>query len=261
MEAHPVAALFPMLNDTDLQSLAKDIKEHGQRDPILVFKGQVLDGRNRLRACELAGVEPRIEEYEDNPAGIPKLIVSKNVHRRHLTTRERTEIAAKLATMEVGDNQHTASKNLSSNGSSAPDHEGVSSDTPSPLKISTAAAADLMNVSKSSVDREKRRKRTDPEGSSRRGEQPKKEASKSDAPPAPGTYYTNNQGFTQRFKEPKDVIEFLRGYPAQKVVNWLIEALGTDRFDELLETRLKASDADAAAQEAAAIAAAEHEAG
>jgi len=47
----------------------------------------VLDGRNRLLACEEAGVTPRFVKYEGNdPAGF---VHSKNHTRRHLTLEER----------------------------------------------------------------------------------------------------------------------------------------------------------------------------
>jgi ParB-like chromosome segregation protein Spo0J len=77
MTAHPIADLFPLLKGEELQALADDIKENGLYEAILVFEGEIIDGRNRWRACKMAGVEPRIEER----------IISKNLRRRHLTLR------------------------------------------------------------------------------------------------------------------------------------------------------------------------------
>lgn len=83
--AHPAAELFPMMKDTDLGMLIEDIDANGLREPILVFQGLVLDGRNRLRACETAGVEPRFIEWDG--VGSPLAIVlSRNFHRRHRTS-------------------------------------------------------------------------------------------------------------------------------------------------------------------------------
>jgi hypothetical protein len=61
----------------------------------------VLDGRHRLRACEELGREPRVREArpDDDPLA---LVVSLNLHRRHLTDSQRALIAAGLATMAQG---------------------------------------------------------------------------------------------------------------------------------------------------------------
>jgi ParB-like chromosome segregation protein Spo0J len=89
---HPAANLLPMLGEAELAQLAADIAEHGQRHPIVIFEGQVLDGRNRLLACERAGVEPRVEIKSacDSPI---VFVLSVNVQRRHLTTSQRVKIA------------------------------------------------------------------------------------------------------------------------------------------------------------------------
>ena len=58
MTSHPFAELFPMMDDGELKELANDIKANGQREDITTLDGMILDGRNRFRACEMAGVEP-----------------------------------------------------------------------------------------------------------------------------------------------------------------------------------------------------------
>lgn len=89
---HPFADLFPMLDAEDLQALADDIAENGQSDPALIDKnGLLIDGRNRRAACELAGIELRIEVYDGDPLA---LIVSKNLHRRSLSKGQRAMLTA-----------------------------------------------------------------------------------------------------------------------------------------------------------------------
>ena len=63
LAVHPAAALFPMLEERELAELSKDIQSNGLLSPVVVRDGQILDGRNRLRACELAGVPPRFVEW------------------------------------------------------------------------------------------------------------------------------------------------------------------------------------------------------
>lgn len=83
----PHADFYPMLSDEAIAELAEDIKVNGQRDPITVNqKGILLDGRNRLKACQMIGVEPIIEVYEGNDDGA--FVRSRN-ERRHQSVGSR----------------------------------------------------------------------------------------------------------------------------------------------------------------------------
>jgi AcrR family transcriptional regulator len=90
---HPVADLFPMLPDDELKELAADITERGLLQLIVLdSEGRILDGRNRLAACEIAGVEPEFVIYDgDDPDGYA---YSVNVKRRNLTKAQIAVIAA-----------------------------------------------------------------------------------------------------------------------------------------------------------------------
>lgn len=88
-EVHPLATVWPMLADDELRALADDIAESGLESPItLDASGRLVDGRNRLAACELAGVAPSFwtdRELETEPR-IARFINTANAERRHLTT-------------------------------------------------------------------------------------------------------------------------------------------------------------------------------
>jgi hypothetical protein len=82
----------PRLADAELQELADDIKLGGLLHPVVVFRGQILDGRNRLAACEMAGVAPRFTEWAGGGSPV-EWVISTNVHRRHLTASQRAVVA------------------------------------------------------------------------------------------------------------------------------------------------------------------------
>jgi N6-adenosine-specific RNA methylase IME4/ParB-like chromosome segregation protein Spo0J len=128
LEFHPLADIFPLLEGQDFTELAADIKAHGLHEPIVLFEGRILDGRNRFRACLAAGVEPMFRPFDgDDPLAY---VISLNLKRRHLSESQRAMVAAKLATLKRGDNQH------------------------SPIgETSQAKAAELLNVGKRSVER------------------------------------------------------------------------------------------------------------
>jgi ParB-like chromosome segregation protein Spo0J len=95
---HPAADIFPLLPETEkeFQELVADIKTNGLIEPIWIFEDQILDGRNRARACETAGVPPRYEEADLKGQTPLEFVVSKNLHRRHLTATQRAAIAAEI---------------------------------------------------------------------------------------------------------------------------------------------------------------------
>lgn len=99
MKIHPFADLFPMMPEADLKAMGEDIKINGQRLPIISWNDMIIDGRNRLKACELVGVEPVIKDKSDvfnNELEVIEFINSANLLRRHLSASERAVIAVEL---------------------------------------------------------------------------------------------------------------------------------------------------------------------
>ncbi len=95
-EIHPAAALFPLLEGPELEALKEDILRNGQMKPIELWENQVLDGRNRLLACELAGVAPKVQHI-DRLAGTCPIahVLSANLHRRHLNPSQLAMVGAR----------------------------------------------------------------------------------------------------------------------------------------------------------------------
>lgn len=139
MEFHPYAMLFPMAPEEDVLALSQDIKANGQLYPIILDNdSRVVDGRHRLIACRLAGVEPQFEARDLDDREALALVLSSNLHRRHLTESQRADIAAKISNTKVGGDRR--SKNQKAN-------------CPSDPVVTREQAAELMNVSEKSVDR------------------------------------------------------------------------------------------------------------
>jgi hypothetical protein len=97
---HPASTIFPLLEHNDLEELTADIKAHGLSNPIVMHEGQVLDGRNRLIACEAAGIKPRTVEWsevKDGHVSPAEWVIGQNLKRRHLTPSQVAAVAAQIA--------------------------------------------------------------------------------------------------------------------------------------------------------------------
>jgi len=93
----------------EFEALKKDIQKHGQQEPIIAIGETILDGRNRYNACKQLnheGIQARV--YEDGEiTDLVNFVLSSNLHRRHLNESQRAMVAAKLANLKPGANQHT----------------------------------------------------------------------------------------------------------------------------------------------------------
>ncbi|KKN34612.1 hypothetical protein LCGC14_0792020 [marine sediment metagenome] len=91
METHKFADIFPMIEGNELKVLKDDIKEHGLLNPIILYDNKILDGRNRFKACNEIGIEPKFETYKGNKP--LEFVISLNLKRRHLTQSQAGVIA------------------------------------------------------------------------------------------------------------------------------------------------------------------------
>jgi hypothetical protein len=118
---HPAAELFRLMEEPELREVGEDIKARGLKSPVAVWKGQLIDGRNRLDAMELVGIKFEIGGHgpnylylkSDDPAltiltgdrafiddvsGFDPYdyVLSANIHRRHLTAEDKRDLIAKV---------------------------------------------------------------------------------------------------------------------------------------------------------------------
>ncbi len=67
LKNHPAADAFPMMDALRLDELKADITANGQREPITLCDGMILDGRNRYRACIELGITPATRPFDGDP--------------------------------------------------------------------------------------------------------------------------------------------------------------------------------------------------
>jgi hypothetical protein len=116
LKVHPAADMLPRMSETEFQALKDDIEKNGLRSSVVLYQRQLLDGRHRLDALEQLGLlwagDGRVEwfdrrgcdrfelfEYHGDgkePRDPYDLVLSLNIHRRHLTDEQRRELIAKL---------------------------------------------------------------------------------------------------------------------------------------------------------------------
>ena len=83
LKAHPYASIFPLLEGEPFDALVADIKANGLLRPITIHQDMVLDGRNRLQACEAAGIpaavcrirrrrSPELRAVAESPSPAPR---------------------------------------------------------------------------------------------------------------------------------------------------------------------------------------------
>jgi N6-adenosine-specific RNA methylase IME4 len=131
-DVHELCKLFPVMNGEQFNALVEDIKTNGLLSPIVLFEGQILDGRHRYKACINLGIEPDIEEFEgEDPLAF---VISHNLSRRHLDESQRAMVAGKISNMRTG--RPTKSASIEA--------------------ISKKDAAKKLNVGKASVERAKK---------------------------------------------------------------------------------------------------------
>jgi protein gp37 len=100
LEIHPIALILPEMGHEEYQKFKEDILGNGVLEPIVLFQGKVIDGRHRYKASrELEiDIEARVWEGGMDPV---EYVVSRNIHRRHLTSGQRSMAAAKASNWHV----------------------------------------------------------------------------------------------------------------------------------------------------------------
>jgi hypothetical protein len=85
LAVHPLAQMVPLITAGDLDRLIADIAVNGVNEPLVMFGGKVLDGRNRLAVASVTGIPVRLREFEGDETAAKAYVWSQNIARRQLT--------------------------------------------------------------------------------------------------------------------------------------------------------------------------------
>jgi hypothetical protein len=103
-KVHPAADVFPEMSDDELQKLGSDIQKHGLREPVIfqVRPERLIDGRNPMEAMERVGLNGSAKViYLGQDKDPVAFIISKNIHRRHLTKQQQADLI--VAAIKAGE--------------------------------------------------------------------------------------------------------------------------------------------------------------
>ena len=93
LDVHPLADSFPMISTDRLERLAESL-EQKQEHPIVVCRGVVIDGRNRIAAGKLKNLKLRVQHRDDlTEEQIRDLIFALNIERRNLPKQQAIAMA------------------------------------------------------------------------------------------------------------------------------------------------------------------------
>ncbi len=95
VEVHELADAFPLTEGKEFENIKKSIMESGQQVPVIMHNGVLLDGRNRWRACLELGITVTAVGWNGS-GNQDELIITLNLHRRHMTASQRAALAVKL---------------------------------------------------------------------------------------------------------------------------------------------------------------------
>src|SRR6516162_1976468 len=96
--AHELADLLPMIDGVNFENLKADIAKNGILEPILLFEGRILDGRNRYRAAKAVGklTPANFKTFGGSYVEAEAYVFSTNFLRRQMTNAQKQEVIRKM---------------------------------------------------------------------------------------------------------------------------------------------------------------------
>lgn len=173
LKIHPYASVFPETSAEDYEALRRSIDRNGQREPIVLLGGEVLDGRTRYRACREMKIPPQFRQYDPVKDGPDPLawVIDRNLNRRHLTVGQKAALAVELEKMIKAAREASEAPKAPATPTPNDPHAGDDAGEPEPLVVDgtgeqispAAAAAKAAGVSERSLSDAKYLEKHDPE--------------------------------------------------------------------------------------------------
>ena len=120
LAGHALSQTFPDMPADQYNELVADIRANGQRDPGVLFEGEILDGWHRYRACCELGADFEADEFSGDYAGAKLLVLSRNLARKHLTASQRAQARVDVAESRPRGNLSQAHDSASKTSKSVP---------------------------------------------------------------------------------------------------------------------------------------------
>lgn len=100
---HEYAEYLPPMPDVDYERLKKSIRMLGyqKNNPIIIYKGKILDGRNRYRACIELNIMPTLDIFNGHQDMAIEIVKACNMSRRDLSQDEKAIIEEKLNELKI----------------------------------------------------------------------------------------------------------------------------------------------------------------
>lgn len=97
------AALIPPLTKDEREGLEQSIRQDGIRDPIITWRGQIIDGHNRYEIARKLGVSFNVVEREFTDESAAKAwMIHNQFARRNLSAYQRSLLALELKPLIAG---------------------------------------------------------------------------------------------------------------------------------------------------------------
>lgn len=176
LKLHPFCLAFPEATAEERLTIKNSINTRGQHEPIVLFGGEILDGRTRYHACRELKIPPQFRQFDPVKDGPDPLqwVIDRNLNRRHLTVGQRAALGVSLTKLAAehaaAEKEKNASQATTPVGPPADNDEDLPEFLTKPAAPETAGkpltqeqAAAAMGVSPKSVGAAANLAKNDPE--------------------------------------------------------------------------------------------------